>query len=169
MKHEIFTILIVEDSRTQSAYLQSILESENYKTRIALNGAEALALISEKKPELVLTDVIMPVMDGFALCKNIKKEQSLSDIPVILLTSLTNPNKLDQVLNNLLTNAVKFSNPGTTIQVTIEDRSNELYFCVEDQGQGIPQWSTKYCSNHLGKPRSKPPRESPAPDWGCSV
>ncbi|MBE0648245.1 MAG: response regulator [Bacteroidales bacterium] len=91
MKHENYTILIVEDSKTQAAYLQSILEMENYKTRIASNGEEAIKMIEQEQPAMVLTDVIMPLMDGFTLCREIRKEERFANIPVILLTALADP------------------------------------------------------------------------------
>jgi len=91
MKHENYTILIVEDSKTQAAYLQSILELEQYKTMVASNGEDALKMIEKEVPDMVLTDVIMPLMDGFTLCQQIRKEEKFSNIPVILLTSLADP------------------------------------------------------------------------------
>lgn len=94
MKHENYTILIVEDSKTQAAYLQSILELENYKTRITTNGAEAMEVIGKELPNMVLTDVIMPVMDGFTLCREIRTVERFSDIPVILLTALADPSDI---------------------------------------------------------------------------
>ena len=105
MKHENYTILIVEDSKTQSAYLQSILEMENYQVLSANNGEEALELIKHKKPDIVLSDVIMPLMDGFTLCKKIKNEKLFSDIPVILLTTLTDPR---DIIKGLESGADKF-------------------------------------------------------------
>ncbi|RNC73317.1 MAG: hybrid sensor histidine kinase/response regulator [Desulfuromonadales bacterium] len=84
-------ILIIEDSPTQSAQLRNILETNGYGVISAGNGREALALIPEQKPSLIISDVIMPELDGYELCHRIKELEDCRDIPVILLTSLSDP------------------------------------------------------------------------------
>ena len=84
-------ILIIEDSPTQSAQLRHILESNGYRVISAGNGREALALIPGQKPSLIISDVIMPEIDGYELCRRIKEREDCRDIPVILLTSLSDP------------------------------------------------------------------------------
>lgn len=84
-------ILIVEDSITQAMQLQNILEVSGCDATIAANGREALQFIGESRPSLVISDIIMPEMDGFELCRSIKADEKLRDIPVILLTSLSDP------------------------------------------------------------------------------
>jgi two-component system, sensor histidine kinase and response regulator len=84
-------ILVIEDSPTQAEYLKYILEKHNYQVRVASNGSEALAMLDESKPELIITDVIMPEMDGFELCRKIKNDERFKEIPVIILTSLADP------------------------------------------------------------------------------
>ena len=59
--------------------------------RIAVNGAEALQAVRESRPHLIISDVVMPVMDGYAMCRAIKDDETLSDVPVIILTSLSDP------------------------------------------------------------------------------
>jgi signal transduction histidine kinase len=84
-------ILIAEDSVTQAMQLQHILEEHNYDVAIAANGREALRSISEVKPSIVISDIIMPEMDGYELCRQIKSSESYRDISLILLTSLSQP------------------------------------------------------------------------------
>lgn len=84
-------ILIVEDSATQAARLEYILEKNNYKVVIAENGVEALDIIKDKQPDLVITDIIMPEMDGFELCEKIREDEKLAELPVIMLTQLSKP------------------------------------------------------------------------------
>jgi PAS domain S-box-containing protein len=84
-------ILVVEDSRTQAEYLQHILEHEGYQVILAFNGNQALEKIQTDRPTIVLTDIIMPEMDGYALCSAIKKNEYMADIPVILVTQLFDP------------------------------------------------------------------------------
>ena len=84
-------VLIVEDSQTQAAQLQYILEKHGFPVSAAANGREALTLLDGKKTVLVISDIIMPEMDGFELCRRIKASEETRDIPVILLTSLSDP------------------------------------------------------------------------------
>ena len=85
---EEFEILIVEDSPTQAERLRRLIQSKAYKVRVASNGRLALALLREHRPQLVLSDIIMPEMDGYELCRAIKQDPALRDIPVILVTAL---------------------------------------------------------------------------------
>ncbi len=86
-------VLIAEDSPTQAAQLRHILESHNYRVAVAENGQHALAMMrgGECAPVLVVSDIMMPEMDGYALCREIKRDDRLKDIPVVLLTSLSDP------------------------------------------------------------------------------
>jgi two-component system, OmpR family, response regulator VanR len=84
-------ILIVEDSPTQTKLLRLILEQNDYVVDSALNGLKALEHIRSKKPDLIITDIVMPEMDGFALCKTLKSDSNFKHIPVMLLTSLSDP------------------------------------------------------------------------------
>lgn len=84
-------ILVVEDSLTQAEQLKFILKKKNYKVTIANNGVQALEYINKSMPDLVVTDILMPQMDGYQLCERIKEDDRLKHIPVILLTSLSDP------------------------------------------------------------------------------
>ena len=84
-------ILIVEDSPTQAERLRRLIQSMRYRARVAGNGRLALEAIRESKPHLVLSDIVMPEMDGYTLCRAIKSDPELRDIPVILVTSLMDP------------------------------------------------------------------------------
>ncbi|TKG93386.1 hybrid sensor histidine kinase/response regulator [Puteibacter caeruleilacunae] len=80
------TILIVEDNEELRTYIAGIF-SDNFKTIVAGNGREGLELISLYNPQLIISDVMMPVMDGFELCKAVKSNIETSHIPIILLTA----------------------------------------------------------------------------------
>jgi diguanylate cyclase (GGDEF)-like protein/PAS domain S-box-containing protein len=83
------TILIVEDSQTQALQLQNLLMQHGYGVVAAKNGREGLASIRSIMPSLVITDIVMPDMDGYQLCTTIRADEAISDIPVILLTQLS--------------------------------------------------------------------------------
>jgi PAS domain S-box-containing protein len=91
-------ILVVEDSPTQAEKLKHLLEEHGYRVSVAENGKEALTALEDKLPALVVSDIIMPEMDGYQLCKRIKMDSRKKHIPVILLTSLT---KSEDVLEGL--------------------------------------------------------------------
>lgn len=84
-------ILIVEDSLTQAMKLQHVLEQHEYRVTATRNGSEALAALDQRLPALVITDINMPEMDGYELCQRIKDDPKLKQLPVILLTSLSDP------------------------------------------------------------------------------
>lgn len=85
-------ILIVEDSPTQLLKLRHVLERHGYSIPdTARDGQAALAALAERVPTLVITDINMPGMDGYSLCQRIKDDPKLKDLPVILLTSLSDP------------------------------------------------------------------------------
>ena len=84
-------ILIVEDSPKQAEQLKYLLERHGYAVTVAANGKEALAAGRRRKPTIAISNIIMPDMDGYQLCRQIKADENLKDIPVILLTSLSNP------------------------------------------------------------------------------
>jgi DNA-binding response OmpR family regulator len=79
-------ILLVEDNKELLEVIAEELD-EHYEVLKAINGAEALKLLSTKSIQLVISDVMMPVMDGFELCTEIKSNFEYSHIPVILLTA----------------------------------------------------------------------------------
>lgn len=87
-------ILIVEDSLVQSEVLKRKLKREGYRTAVARDGAEGLALTQTLNPALILSDVVMPVMDGYLMCRKIKDTEALRDIPVVLLTQLYEPEEI---------------------------------------------------------------------------
>jgi len=82
-------ILVVEDSPTQAVPLQFLLEEQGYEVIAARNGQEGLAAARQHKPDLIISDIIMPVMNGYDMCHAIKQDEALQDIPVILLTVLS--------------------------------------------------------------------------------
>jgi two-component system, sensor histidine kinase and response regulator len=84
-------ILIVDDSPTQLEAARSLLEANGYDVRTARTGEEALDRVRDESLDLVLSDVVMPGMSGYELCRLIKDETGTSSPPVVLLTSLSDP------------------------------------------------------------------------------
>jgi PAS domain S-box-containing protein len=85
-------ILIVEDSPTQLLQLQYVLEKAGFQVSAAVNGREALRLLADGiRPTIVISDIVMPEMDGYEFCKQLRAEERFKHVPVILLTSLSDP------------------------------------------------------------------------------
>ncbi len=84
-------VLIVEDSPTQIAHLSYLLEEEGYAVRTTTNGRQALAAIRSRMPTIIISDIMMPEMDGYTLCRAIKADATLKNVPVILVTDLNSP------------------------------------------------------------------------------
>ena len=84
-------ILVVEDSATQALQLQRMLQRNGYRVTVTKDGIKALEFLHEHPTTMVLTDIIMPQMDGYELCRRIKADEHLKHIPVILLTVLSDP------------------------------------------------------------------------------
>src|SRR6266436_591078 len=106
-KKHINRILVVEDSPTQAQELLLILASDECDVQIATNAERGLVLFQTLEFDLVITDIVLPGMSGFELCEQIKNHSTKGDVPVILLTSLSDPMNIIQGLecgaNNFIT------------------------------------------------------------------
>jgi len=80
------SILIIDDEESVTGVVKVVLEKEGYSVSIASNGADGLAKAKELKPDLILMDISMPDMDGYAATEKIKENPDLRDIPVIFLS-----------------------------------------------------------------------------------
>ncbi|HUJ78859.1 MAG TPA: EAL domain-containing protein [Nitrospiria bacterium] len=98
-------LLIVEDSALQAQLLKRFLLREGFGVLIARDGAEGLSMVQDRRPALVISDIIMPRLNGFELCRAIKEDAGLTNIPVILLTSLS---ESDDVIHGLMARADSF-------------------------------------------------------------
>jgi PAS domain S-box-containing protein len=91
-------ILVVEDSKVQAEVIAGLLEDNGYKVIKAANGRIALSAARNEIPALVVSDILMPEMDGFELTRQIRKDPGLAQIPIILLTGLTEASDVVQAL-----------------------------------------------------------------------
>jgi len=92
-------VLIVEDSMVQAELLRRILVREGYRVTVAKDGAEGLAAARKEPPKVIISDITMPVMDGFEMCRAIREDAALKNIPVILLTMLSDARDVIHGLN----------------------------------------------------------------------
>ena len=82
------TVLVVDDDEISRTLLQGLLASEGYTVLFAKNGIQALDLAARISPDVVLLDIVMPELDGFEVCRKLRADPALRQIPIIVLTSL---------------------------------------------------------------------------------
>jgi DNA-binding response OmpR family regulator len=84
-------ILVAEDSPTQAEGLRLILESEGFEVVVVVDGHAALATARSEPLDLVLSDVTMPGLDGYALCQALREDSATAELPLVVLTGLDDP------------------------------------------------------------------------------
>lgn len=82
-------ILVVEDEVEMVEMLKFRLEANNYEVITAYNGQEALDVVEKNKPDLVLLDLMIPVVSGYDVCRMLKSNEKYKDIPIIIVTART--------------------------------------------------------------------------------
>jgi len=87
-------ILIIEDDELLLGLLEKKLKDENYDVFIARDGVEGLASLRKTKPDLILLDIIMPRMGGFEVMEEMRKDEELKEIPVIIISNSGQPVEL---------------------------------------------------------------------------
>lgn len=92
------TILLVEDDAFVSDIYQTKISSEGFNVILAENGLEAIKKLEKNIPDLILLDIIMPYMDGMETLRKIKSEEKWKKIPIILLTNLSEKERIEEAL-----------------------------------------------------------------------
>jgi DNA-binding response OmpR family regulator len=98
MKKNTYTLLVIEDDYFQQELLKIWLEAENYEVLCAKSGEEALTIIADYKPDLILLDLVMPGMGGFEVAKKLKECADTQQIPVVVVTAIDDQEKRIEVL-----------------------------------------------------------------------
>lgn len=93
------TILIAEDNAVNRELLREILEASDYRVVEARNGQEALTRIEEAEPDLVLLDINMPIMDGFAVIRWVREHPKFRQLPVVAVTAYAMKEDRERMLN----------------------------------------------------------------------
>ncbi|MBF0522853.1 MAG: response regulator [Candidatus Omnitrophica bacterium] len=122
-------VLVVEDNEVDRSLIQKTLQKEGYKVILAENGAVGLKMAAECKPNLVLLDCEMPVMDGQEMCRRIKEDDVLCNIPVLFLTGLNTPRNIvecfDLDAENFLSKPVNPKILASHIRTVLEDAQSK--------------------------------------------
>ncbi len=115
-------ILIVDDVPKNLQVLGNILDGIDSEISAASNGKQAFDIVQETKPDLILLDVMMPVMDGFQLCKELKKSLATKDIPIIFLTAKT---EMDDIVKGFELGAVDYvTKPFNSVELLARVRNH---------------------------------------------
>ena len=161
-------ILIAEDSATQAQRLQHILEQHGYRVTAAANGRLALEAAQRNKPALIISDVVMPEMNGYELCRRVKADARLADVPVILVTTLSDP---QDVIRGLECRRGQFHTQALRRATSCCTVYSSCWSIARCAGANSRAWAWKSCSAARGTssprtgcrsstcccPRTKPP------------
>jgi two-component system, cell cycle response regulator DivK len=94
-----YNILVVDDSTTNIVLLEAIFEDKGYKLYTALNVSEAIHSMSKTLPDLILLDLLMPKISGFEFLEQLRKDDKSKNIPVIVISALTENDNIEKIRN----------------------------------------------------------------------
>lgn len=122
------SVLIVDDDQRVQKMLSFLFLKKGFKVVSAKDGIDALKILTILRPDIILMDLAMPVMDGFELCKRIKEEMPIRDIPIIVISALSVSDSRERILS--LGVREFFEKPFEIAHLM--DRVNELLVTNED-------------------------------------
>lgn len=85
------SVLVIDDQPFFTNMLRGALEQQGFRVLVANSGADGLASVKKHLPDAILLDIEMPVMDGFAVCEQLRKDDAVKHIPIVILTATNNP------------------------------------------------------------------------------
>ena len=93
------TVLVVDDNKQNLELLLAYLEDVDCRTLAATGGVEAIGIVKQSPPDLILLDVMMPKMSGFEVCKRLKSDANTAHIPIIMVTALSELGDIERAIN----------------------------------------------------------------------
>ena len=138
-------ILLIDDSRLIAHVAKTILTKRGHEVILAQDGLAGLEAAKSQQPDIILLDLIMPVMDGYEVCKALKQEDSTEEIPVIMLTSKAEPaDKVKGLEMGALDYVTKPFDEGELVaRVNIHVRLKELYEAVQDKNRQLQELANR--------------------------
>jgi DNA-binding response OmpR family regulator len=157
-------VLVVDDEEHNRTLLRDPLEARGYEIAEAENGLQALQLIAERQPDAVLLDLMMPKLDGFEVCRRLRKSAKTAHIPVLMISALS---ERKERLMGIEAGASDFLNKPIDIQDVILRVRNAVYAKhLHDQLQAEQAKSEKLLLNILPRPIAE--RMKKGPIWLAS-
>ena len=138
-------ILLIDDSRLIAHVAKTMLTKQGHEVVLAEDGMVGLEAAKSEQPDLILLDLIMPVMDGYQVCQKLKEEESTIEIPVIMLTSKAEPaDKVKGLEIGALDYVTKPFDEGELVaRVNIHLRLKELYEAVQEKNRQLQDLANK--------------------------
>ncbi len=90
-------ILIIEDSKNTSGVLKEVLESEGYIVCLAGDGVSGIAMARRERPDLILLDLLLPKLNGYEVCNNLKRDNLTRHIPILIISTMDSPESLEKI------------------------------------------------------------------------
>lgn len=138
-------ILVIDDSRLISHVAKTILTKQGHEVILAQDGLSGLQAAKSEHPDLILLDLVMPGMDGYQVCQELKKEEKIKEIPVIMLTSKAEPaDKVRGLELGALDYVVKpFDEGELAARVNIQLRLKQLYEALQEKNQQLEKLANR--------------------------
>ncbi len=149
------TILIVDDDRFTRLAVEKYLRSFGHNVLTAEDGREALELVKEHEPDLILLDLMMPVMDGETFLQKLRKELGKQDLPVIALTALAQKDKVVKILRfGALDYITKPFNP-TSLMIKVRKIMDKLEPEEQETGEGETKEQSSEAKDNAEQPEAE--------------
>ncbi|NVL90496.1 MAG: diguanylate cyclase [Desulfobacterales bacterium] len=138
-------ILIIDDSRLIAHVAKTILTKGGHEVFLAQDGLAGLEAAKAQQPDIILLDLIMPVMDGYQVCEQLKKEESTKEIPIIMLTSKAEPaDKVKGLQMGALDYVTKPFDEGELVaRVNIQLQLKELYEALQEKNRQLQEMANR--------------------------
>ena len=130
-------ILIVDDEAINLRVLEAHLTSQNYRVLLAQSGSEALYILEEEQPDLILLDLLMPRMNGYEVCNIIRQNDDMQSLPIIMITAL---NQQIDIIKGLEWGANDYLVKPVTKQILLARVQNQLKICENQALKAEVEW-----------------------------
>lgn len=92
-------VLVVDDIATNITLIKALLKGKNYEVLVAQSGTQALEIAQQKHPDLILLDIMMPVMDGYEVLARLRSDEKTKDIKIVILSALANERDIKNAMD----------------------------------------------------------------------
>ena len=123
MSEHIYTILVIDDELITRTTLAALLEKPNYHVEMAEDGIQGIEMAKQLNPDVILLDVMMPRMNGYDVCKRIRSDPQIAEVPIIMVTTEAEKSRVIEAIkagvNNYVVKPFTAETLGEKIQQTL--------------------------------------------------